>query len=497
VDFVTRENEQVWPIPESLQEIEHYMKQRVGLGVSFDFGVRKFKILKKEVHFYYVTGLCDTSFIIELVEGLVAINEHEKPSADLFKVVENRLVNQSVSPVKTLDKMVTLVLSGLIVVVVEGADTALAVDVRNYPGRTPQEPDTEKVVRGSRDGFVENIVINTALTRRRIRDERLRFEILQVGERSKTDVAIGYLEDVADPDLVNIIRKELKAIKVDGIPMADKTIEEFILKQGFNPYPLVRYTERADIASAHILEGHVIIYVDTSPSVIITPTTYFHHVQHAEEFREAPVMGTFVRWSRFLGILTSIFLLPLWLLFVLEPSLLPDRLSFIGPNEQTNIPIVIQILLADFGLEFLKIAAIHTPTPLSTAMGLIAAVLIGQIAIEVGLFVHEVILYVAISGIGTFTTPSYELSVANKIGRITLLILVSLFHTPGFVIGGTLLFIHLVATRTFNTPYFWPFLPFEPKGFLQIVFRRAIPGSILRPSIVHPRNRYRQPPNEE
>jgi stage V sporulation protein AF len=279
--------------------------------------------------------------------------------------------------------------------------------------------------------------------------------------------------------------------------MADKTIEEFILKQGFNPYPLVRYTERADVAAAHLLEGHVVIYVDTSPSVIIAPTTYFHHVQHAEEFREAPVMGTFVRWSRFLGILTSIFLLPLWLLFVLEPSLLPDRLSFIGPNEQTNIPIVMQILLADFGLEFLKIAAIHTPTPLSTAMGLIAAVLIGQIAIEVGLFVPEVILYVAVAGIGTFTTPSYELSVANKIGRILLVILVSIFHTPGFVIGSTLLFIHLVTTRTLNTPYFWPFLPFEPKGFLQIIFRRAVPGSILRPSIVHPRNRYRQPPDGE
>jgi stage V sporulation protein AF len=497
VDFVTRDNEQLWPIPESLQEIEHYMKQRVGLGVSFDFGVRKLKILKKDVHFYWITGLCDTQFIIETVEELVRINDHEKLSTDLFKIVENRLVNQSVSPIKTLDEMVTQVLSGLIVVVVEGANTALAVDVRSYPGRSPQEPDTEKVVRGSRDGFVENIVINTALTRRRIRDERLRFEILKVGERSKTDVAIGYINDIADPDLVNILRKELKSIKIDGIPMADKTIEEFILKQGFNPYPLVRYTERADVAAAHLLEGHVVIYVDTSPSVIIAPTTYFHHVQHAEEFREAPVMGTFVRWSRFLGILTSIFLLPLWLLFVLEPSLLPERISFIGPNEQTNIPIVMQILLADFGLEFLKIAAIHTPTPLSTAMGLIAAVLIGQIAIEVGLFVPEVILYVAVAGIGTFTTPSYELSVANKIGRITLLILVAIFHTPGFVIGSTLLFIHLVTTRTLNTPYFWPFLPFEPKGFLQIIFRRAIPGSILRPSIVHPRNRYRQPPDGE
>ncbi|OLS40180.1 spore germination protein [Bacillus sp. MRMR6] len=494
---MSRTTDKKWPIPESLHEIENYMKQRVGLGVSFDLGVRKLKILKKDVHFYFVNGLIDTSFVIEITEQLVEINNHEKLSSDLLKLVENRIIHQAVEHIKTLDELVDLVLSGLIVVVVEGAAVALSVDVRSYPGRTPQEPDTEKVVRGSRDGFVENIILNTALTRRRIRDERLRFEMLKVGERSKTDVALGYLEDVADPDLVNILRKEINAIEVDGIPMADKTIEEFILKQGFNPYPLVRYTERADIAATHILEGHVVIYVDTSPSVIISPTTYFHHVQHAEEFRESPVMGTFLRWMRFLGVLTSIFLLPFWLLLVLEPSLLPKALSFIGPNEKTNIPIVVQIFLADFGIEFLRIAAIHTPTPLSTAMGLIAAVLIGQIAVDVGLFVPEVILYVAISGIGTFTTPSYELSVANKIGRLILLLFVAFFKTPGFVIGTTLLFIHLVTTKTLNTPYFWPFLPFEPKGFLQIIFRRAVPGAIFRPSIVHPRNRFRQPPKAE
>lgn len=486
-----------WPIPESVNEVENYWKQKVGLGVSFDLNIRKLKILKKDVHIYSVSGLCDTRFAIELIEELVEINDHEKLSTDLYKLVENRLVNQSVQPVETLDELVEKVLSGLIGVVVEGKSTALIVDVRSYPGRSPQEPDTEKVVRGARDGFVENIIINTALTRRRIRDERLRFEMLKVGVRSKTDVALGYIEDIADPDLLNILRKEINGIDVDGIPMADKTIEEFILKQGWNPFPLVRYTERADVAVAHLLEGHIIIYVDTSPSVIITPTTYFHHVQHAEEYRESPAMGTFVRWTRYLGILTSIFLLPLWLLFVLEPSLLPEKLAFIGPNEQTNIPIIIQIFLADFGIEFLRLAAIHTPTPLSTAMGLIAAVLIGQIAISVGLFVPEVILYVAVAGIGTFTTPSYELSVANKIARLSLLILVSLFHTPGFVIGATVFFIFLVSTRSLNTPYFWPFLPFDPKGFLQILLRRAIPGSMFRPRIVHPRNRYRQRPNSE
>jgi stage V sporulation protein AF len=495
---MTSKTDLKWPIPESVNEVEHYMKQRVGLGVSFDLNLRKLKIFKKEVHIYSVSGLVDTIYAIQLVKELVDLNNIEKLSSkNIGELIENRLVNQSVQPVKKLDELIEKVLSGLIGVVVEGEDTAYVVDVRSYPGRSPQEPDTEKVVRGARDGFVENIIMNTALIRRRIRDPRLRYEMIRVGERSKSDVAVAYLEDVADPDLLSVIRKELKAIEVDGLPMADKTIEEFLINQGFNPFPLVRYTERADIAAAHILEGHVIIIVDTSPSVIIAPATFFHHIQHAEEFRESPSLGTFVRWTRFLGVWVSIFLLPLWLLFVLEPSLLPEKMSFIGPNQQTNIPIVLQIFLADFGIEFLRMAAIHTPTPLSTAMGLIAAVLIGQIAISVGLFVPEVILYVAVSGIGSFTTPSYELSVANKIARMLMLILVAIFHTPGFVIGSTILLIFLVYTRALNTPYFWPFIPFEPKGFLQIVIRRAVPGSMLRPSVVHPRNRYRQPPNQQ
>ncbi|KAA9026182.1 spore germination protein [Niallia endozanthoxylica] len=481
------------PIPESVREIEEYMKERVGLGKSFDLGVRKLKILRKDVHFYYVNGLCDTSFIIEITEQLIKINDNEKLSTNLFNIVENRLVHQSVSPIKTMDELVDQVLSGLICVVVDGAGEGLVVDVRSYPGRNPTEPDTEKVVRGSRDGFVENIIINTALTRRRIRDERLRFEIMRIGERGKTDIAIGYIDGIADQNLVEIIRKELQAIKVDGLTMADKTVEEFLLKQGYNPYPLVRYTERADVAATHLLEGHVIIYVDTSPSVIITPTTIFHHMQHAEEYRQSPGVGTFVRWVRFLGIASSLFLLPIWFLFIMEPHLLPNKVSFIGPNELTNIPVVVQIFLADIGIEFLRMAAIHTPTALSNAMGLVAAVLIGQIAIDVGLFVPEVILYIAVVAIGNFATPSYELSIANKLARLFMLVLVAIFHTLGLVVGVTVYIILLSRIRSFNTPYLWPLLPFHPKAFLQILIRRAIPGSQIRPSIIKTQNRIRQP----
>ncbi|MFS0863485.1 spore germination protein [Fredinandcohnia sp. 179-A 10B2 NHS] len=463
----------------------------MGTG-SFDIGVRRIRVLNKEVHIYFLNGLCDTTFIIQLLKELVNVNDKEKNSNQAMQIIENRLVHQQVSPVKNLDESVDKLLSGLIIIFVEGEDSGISVDVRSYPGRQPEEPDTEKVIRGARDGYTENLIVNTALTRRRIRDERLRTEILQVGERSKTDICISYIKDVADPGLVDVIRNELNAINTDGLTMADKTIEEFIVKQGFNPYPLVRYTERPDVAANHLLEGHVVIMVDTSPSVIITPVTMFHHVQHAEEYRQAPAVGTLLRWTRFIGILASIFLLPLWFLMVLEPNIIPQAIDYIGPNKESNIPVVVQIFLADAGIEFLRMAAIHTPTPLSTAMGLIAAALIGQIAIDVGLFVPEVILYVAIAAIGTFATPSYELSAANKIARLFLLIVVAIFKVPGFVVGCTVYFLLLARIRSLNTPYLWPFLPFNPKAFWQIIVRTSVPGAKLRPSIVHPQNPHKQ-----
>ena len=475
------------PIPESLDKIEKYMEERIGLGVSFDLGIRKLKILKKRVDLYYVNGLTDSLIIVKLIEELVEINDNER------QIIENRIVHDSVERIKTMDELVDQVLSGLIAIVIEGEKRAFVVDVRSYPGRMPQEPDTEKVIRGSRDGFVENIILNTALTRRRIKDERLRFEITSVGERSKTDIALGYIKDIANPDIVDIIRKEIEGIKIDGIPMADKTVEEFLFKQGYDPFPYVRYTERADVAATHLLEGHVLVYVDTSPSVIITPTTFFYHMQHAEEYRQSPAVGTFERWMRFIGIFSSLFLLPLWFLVSLEPSLLPEKLAFIGPNKETNVPIIFQIFIADLGIEILRMAAIHTPTPLATAMGLIAAVLIGQIAIDVGLFVPEVILYVSLAAIGTYTTPSYELSVANKIMRLCFLVAVALFHAPGFIISITIFIIWLSCKKPLRTPYLWPFIPFYPMALLQVLIRRSTPGATLRPSINRTGDRIKQP----
>jgi stage V sporulation protein AF len=455
-------------------------------------------VLGRRVQLYYVTGLVDTPVVQLVMREIMHLNEREEEGEKLPEILTNRLLHQQLELVETLDESIDELLSGLIIVLADGYNKAFILDVRNYPGRSPEEPDTEQVIRGSRDGYTENIVENTALTRRRLRDARLRNKMMKVGERSKTDVCIMYIEDIASDGLVELVQQRIEEVEVDGLSMADKSLEEFIVERKWNVFPLVRYTERPDVASNHLLEGHVLITVDSSPSVMILPSTYFHHMQHAEEYRQSPVFGTFVRWARFIAVFASLFLLPVWLLFVQQPELLPEALSFIGPNEDGNIPIFVQVILADVGIELLRMAAVHTPTPLATAMGLIAAVLIGQIAIDVGLFSPEVILYVSIAAIGSYVTPSYELGTANKMVKLFLILTTAAFGVAGLMIGFTLTVLFLVNKRSLKTPYFWPLIPYNPSALMHIIFRIPVPyASHTRPSIVHPKNNYRMPKDKK
>lgn len=482
------------PVSSDIKENEAILKERLGIGINFDVGVRTLRLLDRDLHMYYVNGLCDMDQVIEVLKELMrleSINRHDPPR-DVLEAIENHLTHVQVEYKDTLDDLIVEVLSGLVFILVDGEARGIVLDVRSYPGRGPDEPDNEKVIRGARDGYTENINESTALTRRRIRDERLRTEIMRIGDRSQTDVCLTYIDGIADPEMVEIVRKELKSINIDGLPMAEKVVEEYIVDQGYTPFPLVRYTERPDVAAVHLLEGHIIVIVDASPSVIITPTTLFHHVQHAEEYRQAPFIGTFIRWIRFFGIFSSIFILPLWLLVVLEPQFLPDQFQYIGPTEDSNVSEFMQIFLAEIGIELLRLAAIHTPTPLATALGLVAALLIGEIAVEVGLFTSEVILYVALGAIGVFATPSYELGIAIKVMRLVLLIAVVSFGANGFIIASLIMFLLLVRLRVFNKPYLWPFLPFDAPSLWQILVRTTVPSLRYRPRIVNPKDPLRQ-----
>ncbi|MGA5690218.1 spore germination protein [Cytobacillus pseudoceanisediminis] len=476
------------PVKVSLKENIEYLRNALGVEKSFDVIQLDVEYAEREMALYLVDGFVKDDILHYLMKMLAGLDAGQLEGDTLSRLIKTYIPYVEVETTDDLDKVVDMVLAGPTALVVDGVDEVILIDARTYPVRGPQEPDIERVVRGSRDGFVETLVFNTALTRRRIRDRTLRMEYMQVGRRSKTDVVVSYIEDIADPEMVKKIKDSISKIDTDGLPMAEKSIEEFISGRHWNPYPMVRYTERPDTAATHLYEGHVCIIVDGSPSVIITPTTFWHHLQHAEEYRNKPLVGAYLRFVRFLAVWASIFLLPLWYLFAVEPQLLPDALSYIGPNETGQLPLVIQFLMIELGLDMLRMAAIHTPSALATALGLVAALMIGQVAVEVGLFINEVILYLAIAAIGTFSTPSYEMSLANRLIRIALLIATSIFHTYGYVAGIMLLIIMLARMKSFGVPYLWPFIPFNLRAFRDVLLRSPIPLKNRRPRFLHPKD---------
>ncbi|GLB58194.1 spore germination protein [Cytobacillus sp. NCCP-133] len=476
------------PVKVSLKENIAYLREALGVDKSFDVIQLDVEYAEREMALYLVDGFVKDDILHYLMKMLAGLDKDQLEGDTLSRLIKTYIPYVEVETSDDLNNVVDMVLAGPTALIVDGVDKAILIDARTYPVRGPQEPDIERVVRGSRDGFVETLVFNTALTRRRIRDRTLRMEYMQVGRRSKTDIVVSYIEDIADPHMVEKIKESLSKIDTDGLPMAEKSIEEFISGRHWNPYPMVRYTERPDTAATHLYEGHVCIIVDGSPSVIITPTTFWHHLQHAEEYRNKPLVGAYLRFVRFLAVWASIFLLPLWYLFAVDQQLLPDALSYVGPNETGQLPLVVQFLIIEVGLDMLRMAAIHTPTALATALGLVAALMIGQVAVEVGLFINEVILYLAIAAIGTFSTPSYEMSLANRLIRIGLLIATSIFHTYGYVIGIVLLIIMLARMKSFGVPYLWPFIPFNLRAFRDVLIRSPIPLKNRRPRFLHPKD---------
>ncbi len=387
----------------------------------------------------------------------------------------------AVSNVKDTDELLTAIYGRAAFITPDGY--AFTIDIRSYPGRQPEEPDNEKVVRGSRDGFTENIIQNSALVRRRLRTEDLRFEMHKVTMNGKTDVAITYMHGAASEEHLAYIRERLDAIQHDGLTMTDKSLEEFLFKQRFHPMPFVRFTERPDICAAHLLEGHIAIIVDTSPSVILVPAPLFHHLQHAEEYRQAPLIGSFVKIMRLFAATMSLFLLPFWYLIATKQQYLPDFLSYIGPKDIGEIPLLVQLLIADGGIEILRMAAIHTPTPMSTAMGLVAAIVIGQVAIDVGLFTPEVVLYVAVSAIFTFSIPSYELSLTTKIFRVCILLSTALLGAPGFFLSVAVLFYYLCALKPMGYRIYGPLYRSFQSAMLRVIIRFPMTTDAPRPFI--------------
>lgn len=417
------------------------------INPSFDLNTRILDFENEKVTINYLSSLCSGDLIAYLVEG---ITNHRG------KTLKDCINNGDVKEEPDVEKAQYAMLTGCAVVTYRNIQYVL--DTRNYPSRSIDEPETEKSVRGSKDGFNESIITCVGLIRRRIRTIDLVMNKQTIGKNNPLDICLCYLNSQVDQQLLTRILKRIKEIENEDLVMSDRALEEMILDQGYNPFPLVRYSERPDVVATHILHGHIAIVCDTSSSVLMLPTTLLEILEHVEEHRQTPIIGTFIRLIRCSSVLLSIYLVPLWLLLTNQGEL---DLVFLG-----------QVLLVELAIELLRIATIHTPTSLSNAMGMIAAVLLGQFAIDLGMFSEEILLFCAIGDVGGFATPNYELSLTNKYLKIFLIIFCGLLSWLGFIIFHVILISYLLSLKPLGTSYLYPLYPFDGRELINFIIRK-------------------------
>ncbi|MGL5676992.1 MAG: spore germination protein, partial [Cellulosilyticaceae bacterium] len=392
------------------------------------------------------------------------------------ELIERAISSIEASTETDVDKMLTALLSGQTIILFDGSASAVVLDLRTYPTRGIGEPEKEKALRGAKDGFVETIVFNTALIRRRIRDPHLVFEMQNIGSISKTDVAIGYLSNKVNKKALAVIKEKLKALHVDALTVSDQSLVEALReKHWLNPLPKVRYTERPDVAAAQIMEGKIILVVDNTPSVMILPTGFLDFTQDVDDYYVPVLTGNYLRFVRNIILILNLILTPVYVLLVQHPEWVPSGIDFILPQVAINVPLFIQFLMLEIAIDGLKIASLNTPSSLGMSLSVIGGLILGEYAVSTGWLIPHAILYMALVALSSFTQPSIEMSYAIKFFRMILLITTGLFGLWGFI-GGLIFNIGvLVSTKTIaGDSYLYPIFPFNWAALKTLIFRTPI-----------------------
>lgn len=441
---------------------------------NFDIVRRQLVIEERTCSFYFIDGFVKD----DIMERIMSYLLKDLTSSDLSEsldVLSSKMIPYvEVEVIENAKEAKVAVLSGSVVLHIEGYEGVICIDARTYPVRGMQEPEDDRVLRGSRDGFVETIIFNTALIRRRIRDERLVMEYRSVGRVSKSDIVLCYLDGVVDVSILDRIKKRLDNINVDALTMSQESLAETLVEgKWYSPFPKVKYTERPDVATSNILEGKIVLIVDNSPNVIILPTFFFDFVQEAQDYYMPPVIGTYLRIVRIIVFLSTLLITPVWYYFNHNPWLVPRGMDFIILQDATNVPIIMQFLILEIAIDALKLASLNTPSALSGSFSVLGALLLGDFAVKAGWFNQEIILYMAYVALANFTQPSYELGYAIKFSRVMLLLMILVLPKWGFFIGMIGLVVVLYRSKTISKEsYLYPFIPFCFKDFVKI-FKRS------------------------
>ena len=437
-------------ISASFEDNIRYMNEILPVNESFDIIRREMEIGGRASVFYYIDGFIKDEAMLKIMDSFLSVSEEDMPE-DAEGFIRKNVPYVEVDILEDFDQVIRNVLSGPAVLFINGYKECIAIDCRTYPARSVDEPDKDRSLRGSRDGFVETIVFNTALMRRRIRDPHLVMEMTEAGQTSRTDIALCYMNDRVDPELLKNLKDRIESLQIDDLRMNQQSLAEALFKRKwFNPFPKFKFTERPDTAAACLLEGKVVILVDNSPSAMILPTSILDMIEEANDYYFPTVTAVYLKVTRALITIATVFFTPLYLLFMQNQDWLPEAFEFVAVRDTVNIPLIFQFLLLELSIDGLRLAAMNTPTMLSTPLSVIAGIVMGEFSVQSGWFNSEVMLYMAFVAVANYTQPNFELGYALKFMRLMLLVLTAVFDLYGFIIGCILVLCFLVFNKTLS-----------------------------------------------
>ncbi len=452
---------------------------RLKVDKNFDIVKRELIIAERSAVLYFVDGFIKDEVFEKMLEFLFKQTKKDLEKIDDMSIyAKNKMPYVEVDYTYDAETAITSVLSGPAVLLIDGINGALIIDTRTYPMRGIEEPQKDKSLRGSRDGFIETLVMNTALIRRRIRTENLRMEYMNIGSNSKVDIAICFIDGLADEKTLNTLRKKLKSIKIKSISMTSQAIAEALVPhKALNPFPKFRFTERPDYASAAILDGKIALIMDNSPSVMIIPESYADFFREVDDYYFMPIVGSCTRILRMLVTVLTVIATPLYLLLMNNREYIPNFLSFIKKADTGEVSLFVQFLILELIVDGLRLASLNTPDTLSNSLGIIGGLLLSEFAVDAGWFVGEAILFMAFVTIASYSQPSFEMGYAMKFERVLLLVFVQLFAFWGLIVGIAVCLAVMALNKTLSGRcYLYPIIPFDKKAFVSMFFRPNIKG---------------------
>lgn len=461
---------------EKYTELLSEIKSQIPVGESFDLLERKLEIVGRDAEMFFVDGLVDGSMMQRVLFSLFSLKTEQLETAETMEqFLQSNLPFLDAMITRDVDQAIKFLYSGLVPLLISGYDGIIIIDCRSYPLRSVQEPSKEQSLRGAKDGFVESMMTNIALIRRRIRDNDLIFKVYNIGEMTKSDTSMVYMKGKADSSMVEKLDRCLRSLRIEGLTVTEQSLVEALLgrKRGlFNPFPKVRYTQRPDIIAAHVEEGKIAVIVDNTPTVILIPAGIFDFLQDIDDYYFPVMIGNYFRALRITNMIVILFATPVYLLFAEGTIPTYEGLRFFITEEEFAISIFWQFILLEIAVDGLKLASLNTPESLGMSLSVIGALVLGEFSVSSGWFVPQTILCMAVVALASFIQPSMELGYAIKFVRILMLIGAHCFGWPGMAAAFVLSVAVMAGTRTIvGTSYLYPLVPFDGKKLKRLVFR--------------------------